>query len=243
MFHANWKLTLFTILLLPLLIYLGLWQLEREQEKRETQINYDLRALQAPLALHQINWQATEDIAWRRVTATGHYDSSRQFLLDNRINQSRVGYELITPFQTDSGLLLVNRGWIAQGADRQTLPEVRVSEEQVAIQGTIYVPTGDIMVLGEEEPAGQSPWPRVIQSLDIEQMSAILGEATLPYTVRLEPGAPGLEQINWQPVTLSPETHRAYAVQWFFMAVVLVILFLLFSFRRSEIQHERSDPQ
>ena len=83
----------------------------------------------------------------------------------------------------------------------------------------------------------------MIQSLDIEQMSAILGEATLPYTVRLEPGAPGLEQINWQPVTLSPETHRAYAVQWFFMAVVLVILFLLFSFRRSEIQHERSDPQ
>lgn len=235
MFHFNWKLTLFTVTLLPLLIYLGLWQLAREQEKRETQADYDLRATQAPVAVEQIDWQDVEDIAWRRVEATGRYDTSRQFLLDNRINQSRVGYELITPFQTTSGLLLVNRGWIAQGADRQTLPDVSVNDDEVVIQGTVYVPSGEIMVLGEEEPAGQTPWPRVMQSLDVEQMSAILGETTLPYSVRLDPGAPGLTQINWQPVTLSPETHRAYAVQWFFMAVVLVILFLIFSFRRPEI--------
>lgn len=235
MFHFNWKLTLFTVTLLPLLIYLGLWQLAREQEKRETQADYDLRATQAPVAIEQIDWQDVGDIAWRRVQATGRYDISRQFLLDNRINQSRVGYELITPFQTSSGLLLVNRGWIAQGADRQTLPDVSITDEEVTIQGTVYVPSGEIMVLGEEEPAGQTPWPRVIQSLDVEQMSAILGEPTLPYSVRLDPGAPGLKQVNWQPVTLSSETHRAYAVQWFFMAVVLVILFLIFSFRRPEI--------
>ncbi len=235
MFHFNWKLTLFTVLLLPLLVYLGLWQLAREQEKRETQVSYDMRATQPPVALAQIDWQAVDDIAWRRVEGVGRYDSSRQFLLDNRINQSRVGYELITPFQTDNGLLLVNRGWIAQGPDRQTLPDVSVTEEEIAIQGTIYVPSGDIMVLGEEEPAGQDPWPRVIQSLDNAQISALLGEPVLPYSVRLDPGAPGLRQINWQPVTLSPETHRAYAVQWFFMAVVLVILYLLFSFRRPEM--------
>lgn len=235
MFHFNWKLTLFTVTLLPLLIYLGLWQLAREQEKRETQVGFDLRAAQAPVPLAQIDWQAVDDIAWKRVQASGRYDNTRQFLLDNRINQSRVGYEVITPFQTDSGLLLINRGWIAQGVDRQTLPDVSVTDNEVEIQGTVYVPSGDIMVLGEEEPAGQDPWPRVVQSLDIEQMSAMLGEAALPYSVRLEPGAPGLTRINWQPVTLSPETHRAYAVQWFFMAAVLLILFLLFSFRRPEI--------
>ncbi len=235
MFHFNWKLTLFTVTLLPLLIYLGLWQLAREQEKRETQVGFDLRAAQASVPLAQIDWQAVDDIAWKRVQANGRYDNTRQFLLDNRINQSRVGYEVITPFQTDSGLLLINRGWIAQGVDRQTLPDVSVTDNEVEIQGTVYVPSGDIMVLGEEEPAGQDPWPRVVQSLDIEQMSAMLGETALPYSVRLEPGAPGLTQINWQPVTLSPETHRAYAVQWFFMAAVLLILFLLFSFRRPEI--------
>jgi len=234
-FQLNWKLTLFTALMLPLLVYLGLWQLQREQEKRETQANFDLRAAQAPVPLEQINWQDTDAIAWQRIQVNGRYDQGRQFLLDNRINQSRVGYEVLTPFRTDAGLLLVNRGWIAQGVNRQTLPDVNVTERAVDIQGTIYVPGGDIMVLGAEEPPGREPWPRVIQSLDLAQMEALLGEPVLPYSVRLEPGAPGLRQINWQPVTLSPETHRAYAVQWFFMAVVLVILFLIFSFRRPEI--------
>lgn len=235
MFHFNWKLTLFTVLLLPLMVYLGLWQLAREQEKRDTQADYDARASQPPVALSAIDWQADADLAWSRVQAQGRYDNERQFLLDNRINQSRVGYELITPFRTDQGLLLVNRGWVAQGVDRQTLPDVSVIEHETGIQGTIYVPSGEIMVLGAEEPAGQNPWPRVIQSLDIAHVSALLGEEVLPYSVRLDVGSPGLQQVNWQPVTLSPETHRAYAVQWFFMAVVLIILYLIFSFRRPEI--------
>tara|TARA_R100001039_G_scaffold30363_1_gene22174 strand:- start:3675 stop:4382 length:708 start_codon:yes stop_codon:yes gene_type:complete len=234
-FHFNWKLTLFTALLLPFLVYLGLWQLAREQEKRETQASYDLRATQTPVQIASIDWQGADDIAWLRVAATGRYDASRQFLLDNRINQSRVGYELITPFRTEAGLLLVNRGWIVQGADRQTLPDVNVTGQETEILGAVYVPSGDIMVLGDEEPAGENPWPRVIQRLDVAQISAILNEPVLPYSVRLEPGAVGLEQINWQPVTLSPETHRVYAVQWFFMATVLVILYLIFSFRRPEI--------
>lgn len=235
MFQFNWKLTLFTVLMLPFLVYLGLWQLDREQEKRETQVSYDLRAGQPAVSLEAVDWSDANDIAWMRVAATGQYDSDRQFLLDNRINQARVGYELITPFRTETGLLLVNRGWIAQGINRQTLPDVGVSDQPAVIQGTVYVPGGDIMVLGDEEPVGQDPWPRVIQRLDVAQVSALLGEPVLPYSVRLEPGAPGLEQINWQPVTLSPETHRAYAVQWFFMATVLIILYLIFSFRRPEI--------
>lgn len=234
MFHFNWKLTLFTAALLPLLVFLGLWQLEREQEKRNTQVDYDLRATRDPVPVADVDWQARDDIAWLRIEASGRYDNSRQFLLDNRINQSRVGYELITPFQTASGLLLVNRGWIAQGPDRQTMPDVSVTEEPVTLHGTVYVPSGDMLVLGQEEPAGDNPWPRVIQSLDTAQLATLLGEPVLPYSVRLDPGAPGLTQINWQPVTLSPQTHRAYAVQWFFMAVVLVILFLIFSFRRPE---------
>lgn len=235
MFHFNWKLTLFTLLMLPLLVYLGFWQLAREQEKRATQDSYDLRATEAPRALADINWQSADELAWLRVEAAGQYDNTRQFLLDNRINQSRVGYELITPFRTDSGLLLVNRGWVAQGADRQTLPDVTVMDDETVIRGTVYVPGGDILVLGDEEPVGRNPWPRVVQSLDITRMSALLGEPVLPYSLRLETGSPGLQQVNWQPVTLSPETHRAYAVQWFFMAVVLVILYLIFSFRRPEI--------
>lgn len=241
MFHFNWKLTLFVVLMLPLLVQLGFWQLAREQEKRGTQLRFEERGAQAPTQLHAINWQAdniADVVAWLPVRAQGIYDEQRQFLLDNRINQSRVGYEVITPMRTSEGLVMVNRGWLAQGPSRQILPDVGLTgtaEAELMVTGTIYVPEGEIMMLGGEEIAGESPWPQVIQRLDMAQIQAALGEEVLPFSLRLDAGAPGALQPNWQPVTLSPETHRAYAVQWFFMAVVLAILYLIFSFRRPEM--------
>lgn len=233
MFRFNWKLTLFTVLLLPVLISLGLWQLDREEEKTEMQARYERRALEAPTPLSQLDWR-DNDLGWMQVTASGRYDVQRQFLLDNRIYESRVGYEVITPLITGTGVLLVNRGWIAQGATRQDLPALPLTENEVSINAVIYVPSGDVMMLGSGIEPGTGSWPEVIQRLDMALASEMLGQEVLPYSVRLAPGSPGLLQANWQPINMQPETHRAYAVQWFIMALVLIILYFMFSFRRSE---------
>jgi surfeit locus 1 family protein len=232
-FIFNWKLTLFAVLLLPVLISLGLWQLDREQEKQQMQARYERRAQEAPTPLSQIDWR-DNDLGWVQVIASGRYDTKRQFLLDNRIHESRVGYEVITPLATDTGLLLVNRGWIAQGATRQDLPALPLTDDEVSINAVIYVPSGDVMMLGSGVEPGTGAWPEVIQRIDLELMSEMLGESVLPYSVRLQSGAPGLLQANWQAINMQPETHRAYAVQWFIMALVLMVLYVMFSFRRSE---------
>lgn len=233
MFKFNWKLTLFTALMLPLLILLGLWQLDREQEKTEMQALYERRALEVPLPLSQINWR-DNDLGWTQVSAQGSYDVNRQFLLDNRIYESRVGYEVITPLLTDQGLLLVNRGWIAQGRTRRDLPALPVTDDVVTLNAVIYVPSGEVMMLGSGIEPGTGIWPEVIQRLDMTLISEMLGDNVLPYSVRLAPGSNELLQANWQAINMQPETHRAYAVQWFVMALVLMVLYFMFSFRRSE---------
>lgn len=223
---------MFTAAFFPFLIALGLWQLEREQQKIETEKMYETRNASEPTDVSSIDW-TNHDLNWIAISATGIFDNTRQLLLDNRILNSVVGYEVISPFYTDDRVLLVNRGWIAQGSSRQSLPKLELTEEQVTITGHIYVPDGELMILGAEEAVTNS-WPKVIQSVDIQALSSVMDEAFGPHVVRLDENSTAVLQTNWTAINMRPEVHRAYAVQWFVMASVLIFLYLFFSIRKLE---------
>jgi surfeit locus 1 family protein len=223
---------LFTAAFFPFLIALGLWQLEREQQKIVTEKMYETRNASEPIDVSSIDW-ASSDLNWIAVTATGFFDNTRQLLLDNRILNSVVGYEVLAPFYTDGRVLLVNRGWIAQGQSRQSLPELALTEDRVTITGHIYVPDGELMILGSEEAVTES-WPKVIQSVDIQTLSSVMDEAFETHVVRLDENSTAVLQTNWTAINMRPEVHRAYAVQWFLMASVLMFLYLFFSIRKLE---------
>ncbi len=223
---------MFTAAFFPFLIALGLWQLEREQQKIVTEKVYETRNASEPIDVSSIDW-ASSDLNWIAVTATGFFDNTRQLLLDNRILNSVVGYEVLAPFYTDGRVLLVNRGWIAQGQSRQSLPELVLTEDRVTITGHIYVPDGELMILGAEEAVTES-WPKVIQSVDIQTLSSVMDEAFETHVVRLDENSTAVLQTNWTAINMRPEVHRAYAVQWFVMASVLMFLYLFFSIRKLE---------
>jgi cytochrome oxidase assembly protein ShyY1 len=223
---------LFTAAFFPFLIALGLWQLEREQQKLDAEKVYETRSANEPTDVSSIDW-TNPDLNWIAIRATGFFDNTRQLLLDNRTLNSVVGYEVISPFYTDDRVLLVNRGWIAQGPSRQSLPELGLTEEQITITGHIYVPDGELITLGAEE-AVTDRWPKVIQSVDIQVLSSVMDEAFEPHIVRLDESSTAVLQTNWTAINMRPEVHRAYAVQWFVMASVLMFLYLFFSIRKLE---------
>lgn len=232
-FRLNWGMTVFTLILLPVLVSFGFWQLEREQQKIQLQTRYDERASAEPVNITGLDWN-NNDLGWIPITAIGHFDSEHQFMLDNRILDSKVGYEIITPFVTDTGTILINRGWIAQGQGRADIPELSVPESVMEIMGHIYVPDGEMFVLGSE-PQDDNTWPRLIQKVDVQQMGISLGVADIkPHVIRLVEESNGVLQTNWAAINMRPETHRAYAIQWFVMATVLLVLYIMFSFRNPE---------
>ncbi len=230
-FRFDWKLTLLTAVLLPLLVLLGFWQLLREQEKLALQDVYAARQMEAPAALGTLIPAA--DLQYRQVELRGTFDNAHTFLLDNRIHQGRVGYDVITPVTTDDNQqVFINRGWIAQGPSRALLPAIAALDGQVLLRGSIYVPVGDPFVLGEA--VATEGWPQVIQTLDLMRMAkeASYTEAALfPYTVRLAEGAPGVLVRDWPLISTTPQKHRGYAVQWFAMATMLLGLYLYYSTR------------
>ena len=143
---------------------------------------------------------------------------------------------------TDGLIALVNRGWMPQGPYRDQLPDVPVISGPVETEGNIYVPVGEQLVLGTEVAA--PGWPKVVQTLDTSALFMLAGydaESRLfPYSVRLAENSPGVLTRYWPVISTTPEKHRAYAVQWFAMAAVLLGLFLYSSLRR-ESNKPRSD--
>lgn len=246
-FQFDWKLTLLVLILLPLLLRLGFWQLAREDEKLQLQNQYAERQQQVAVPIELLD--SADDLQYRQVLLQGEYDNTQAFLLDNRIYQGQVGYELISPFYTDEGLaVFINRGWIAQTGSRSDLPELKPVDGRVALNGSVYVPVGEQLVLGDIKPGAQ--WPKVIQRLDVAELAQEAGftAATdyFPYSVRLAEGAAGVQVRNWTVISTTPEKHRGYAVQWFSMAGALLLLYLHVSFRsgrkRMELTDSKSDP-
>jgi surfeit locus 1 family protein len=231
-YRFDWKLTLLTGLLLPLLLCLGFWQLQRGNEKAALQNSYAARQQEAAVPLSTLD--PAQDLQYRQVLINGHYDNEHVFLLDNRSYQGQSGYEVIVPLVTDdNGMVLVNRGWIAAGQSRQILPAITPVEGNLTVQGSVYQNVGTQVVLGSElETAG---WPKVMETLEPVRMAALAGATdktrVFPYSVRVAENAPGALLRFWPVISMSPERHRGYAAQWFLMALALAALYFFYSTR------------
>ncbi|MDQ6158685.1 SURF1 family protein, partial [Pseudomonas aeruginosa] len=67
------------------------------------------------------------------------------------------------------------------------------------------------------------------------------GRAGLPWEIRLEAGDASFD-TDWPLVSMPPERHTGYAVQWFALATALLALYLYLGVRRArEKNHESRD--
>ncbi len=209
-------MSVFVFLLVPVLIGLGLWQLDRAAEKRALEDGYYDRLGM----LAQAPPEDFSDAAFRRITLTGEYEPQHQFLLDNRLHEGVAGYWVITSFVAgDERRWLINRGWVPAPARRTELPEVAAPGGSQTILGVLWPATG-LGVLLADDPWPRS-WPLRVQRLNVARMAARL-DGAVAYEVRLESGQPGALTMPRLRVTFSPAKNQGYAVQWFLLAATLL---------------------
>lgn len=224
-------LLVFAVIMTPLLVGLGLWQLNRADEKQavidlqaegEQSKNIKLTTLITVDWTHQTS--ANETLNYKRVDVKGRYDSRIYLLLDNRTRNGKVGYEVINLFRTDDGKAIwVNRGWIKAPVYRDQWPEIKPVTGVVAITGSVYLTSGQNFTLAADEATDQ--WPRRVQGIDINTLNTELKHDSYPFTLRLiDDAQPGALQTGWRLATMSPEKHFGYAFQWFSLALLLVVM-------------------
>ena len=242
MFSRAW---LFATLLVfagtALCIRLGIWQLDRLEQRRA--FNAQVESMRAAELL-DLNQNLPADIPsmeWRAVIVTGEYDFENQVALRNQYNGDQYGYHLITPLLFDpstrcasgQAAILVDRGWIpADPAGGNAAPE-RSAWRQYDEAGQVTI-TGQIR-LGQDKPAFGgvadaefSPEQMrldVWNNLNVARISEQSPYPLLP--VYVQPNVDGNNSeppIKYQPVVeLTEGSHFGYALQWFAFATILFV--------------------
>jgi surfeit locus 1 family protein len=234
-FKPSVAVTLISLLVFIVLLSLGIWQLNRAEYKADTQ-----QALQSSLELVEIEIATPlgkdTNYRFRHARLKGYFDGKHQYLLDNRVEKGRPGFLIITPFVYASGkaVILVNRGWLPLGETRQALPDISVAKKPLVIRGILADIPGKLPNFGIADIVSDGQWPRVIRDVEIEQISSELGYTMPPYLLQLSGENGSAYAQNWQPVASGPEKSKSYAIQWFGMALVILILFIGLNSRRLE---------
>ena len=232
--RPNFLITFTAIGLIAGLLSLGFWQLERADWRHAQQQLTEERQQLTPLHIAHFPEGSLTELAGRQVRLRGRF-LEQQFLLDNQVHNHQPGFRVLTPFETDTHrqIVLVDRGWIAQGDSRQQLPDIRLTPRPANyVEGQIHLPQINPFVDTEHLIEGDG-WPRIIQSIDYAPLAAALSELTLvPAVVRLGPDQPQGYLRQWPKPPMTAEKHTGYAVQWFAMAGMVLILIGLYWMRR-----------
>jgi surfeit locus 1 family protein len=208
-------------------VALGNWQTRRAEEKLAAQARLDALAAAAPVRL-PASPVAPGDYAGRRVTVRGEYEPKHAVLIDNRIYKGVAGYHVVVPLRIDGGgtYVLVNRGWVAAGPRRDELPRVATPAGTQSIEGVAVVPSGRVYELGPDVTHGP-----VRQNLVVGRVAAETGLPLQPLVVQQTDDARDGLVRAWERPDAGVNTHRAYALQWYALALLTAIVYVSLGFR------------
>jgi surfeit locus 1 family protein len=203
-------------------IALGNWQAGRAEHKRS------LAEQQAQGAVIEITPKNDASYINRRVAAAGEFVPDYTVLLDNKLRQGRAGYEVLTPLKLagSSAHVLVNRGWVAALPSREQLPQLRTPAGQVRIEGIALARLPRALALGKAQGG------RLRQNLEVEQFAAETGIALLPVVLQQHAGPEDGLAREWPHADAGADMHASYALQWYSLAGLSLVLFVVLSFRR-----------
>ena len=216
--------TVFTVIGIIILCYLGWWQLQRLQWKGEL-----LAAIEAEYAVDASNVPILPDdrndvINFKRGYIEGRYHHDKEVLIQARTYEGAVGYHLLTPFEGLGGFILVNRGWIP----------IELESDKV------MRPAGSIKIIGAVRslpkvnmfvPDNQ-PKDDVWYSVDPEGVAQAKGFDGVAANIFYADGDGGVSgQVSYPVATSTKVTlnnnHASYAFFWFSMALVLAVIYVI----------------
>lgn len=163
-----------------------------------------------------------------RVAVEGEFVARHTVYLDNKVRDGKTGYEIVTPLKLhgSSSYVLVNRGWIEAGKTRDLLPEVRTPPGVVRIEGIALERLPRVLAL--EGSKG-----KLRQTVEVDAYAAETGLRLEPRVIQqYSDTGDGLAR-DWPIRGTGAEKHEMYALQWYSLAALAVVLAIVLSFRKN----------
>lgn len=200
------------------LIYLGLWQLDRRAWKEDmlADITAGIQADPVPLP-----GAIDPSMKYLPVTVSGTTTGAEIDVLSHTREQG-AGYQIVSRFVTDDGrAILLDRGFVPQEARRIDRPPVRLQ-----VTGNLHWP---------QDASSSTPAPNMDENIwfarDVDAMALTLD--TLPVLVVASAVEGDNQGARPLPVAIEgiPNNHLSYAVQWFLIAATWAVMTLALIWR------------
>ena len=220
------KILIFAIIFVPITISLGLWQIERANEKKVIISNYDKLLVSTPIALQKE--QPLEN--WQPIETVGAYQDLVVYE-DNAINSGKAGFKVYHLFQNSDGtFIFVHRGFIERNLIKNNLPRIDTPVGKKNIKGTTLFKQNNTFVKNIEESD-----IRIIQEFNtsvlIERFPILKDRYLHPFLFNLDVRDADKFQPIEKPVNMTATKHIGYAIQWFGLCAALIIL-TIYAYRR-----------
>ena len=213
------------------LVRLGIWQLSRAQEKIALLESYKESGQLHATPLSEVPTAGIEfDILQhqdRHVALRGEYLNDRSIFLIYQTFESQIGWEVVTPFRLEGQNLiaLVSRGWSGIESYEQLAANLPVVSGTLDLEGQIFVPTAKMASKSNGEY--DIKWPLVLRYLNPAELASRFDAPLFPYVVRLAEGQSGVLVRHWPTVSADSGRNFSYALQWFAMAIAVLLVSLI----------------
>lgn len=214
---------------------LGVWQLDRMQRKQAMldAVQRVLQRQQTQALARAADAARTRDYDW--AAGAGRFLDAPAVLLDNQQAGGRSGVRAYRAFQPDDARaapLLVELGWLPLPGDRR-LPAVARPQGTLRVEGLLAPPPAHGLLAAVV--SAQADGSLLATGLDAPGLRAALAQPRLaPRVLKLDPRNPlgYARDLDILPNTLPPQRHLGYAVQWFALALAVLVTALLLTFRK-----------
>ncbi len=227
-----------TALAFLLLLGLGVWQVQRLLWKQDLIARIEAGLEAPPLDLETLPEDGRE-LDYRRVRLAGELLATHNLAYGALPVGGRLGASLITPLRlADGTVLLVDRGWLPEETLPPDEPAPLARPLRARIEGVLLF-IGDarqrMFVPDNDLTARRFYW------LDRPAIARLVQAPIAPFLLRAQKAQPPEVLARVLPVRADlPNRHLGYAVTWFGLAASLLVIYVVFGFRRGAERRDRS---
>jgi len=232
------KLWILAIIVIALFCRAGVWQLDRAKQKQAMLAeSQQVLADRKPLPLSAASDPARKT-AYDWTAGEGRFALAPAVLLDNQSQGDRAGIRVYRVFLPASAAppLLVEMGWLPLPGDR-ALPVIETPPGLVHVAGLLAPPPSPGIAGAQATP--QADGNLLAIGLDRAALAVALKKPNLaPRVLKLDPALElgYARDLDILPNTLPPERHLGYAVQWFGMALAVLVTALVLTLRKRRLR-------
>ncbi|PUA18292.1 cytochrome oxidase biosynthesis protein [Glaciimonas sp. PCH181] len=226
-----------TVLLIALGISLAQWQTRRGDQKQAIEDAMKQRSMEAPLQLSAA-LQNVDQIEYRRVTVRGEFVQNWPVYLDNRSYKGSPGFYVLMPLKIANSNVhvLVERGWLPLNPQsRASLLPYPTPAGVVDVEGVVVKHAGRVLQLGQ--PTALQPGA-IVQNLTIPELATASKLQLQPFLIEQTGDNHDSLVRDWPSPSLGIEKHRGYEFQWYALAVMAFLFFVVTGCR-----HGRKDAK